>query len=174
MPYRKNTHINHKVVKNSPMGNKLTRLNAIKRIVSDELIGSQEELLERLTSLGISATQSTLSRDFKEINISKMPHPNKGYIYVLSDKLSEAVTTGPINLCDAIIGIKFSNNIAVISTKSGYASAISVIIDGCKTRDILGTIAGDNCIMMILQEEAKREDIIAHIHDLFPSAGLLL
>ena len=59
------------------MGNKLTRLNAIKRIVSDELIGSQEELLERLTSLGISATQSTLSRDFKEINISKMPHPNK-------------------------------------------------------------------------------------------------
>lgn len=151
------------------MGNKLSRLSAIKRIISDELIGSQEELIGRLSALGIQATQSTLSRDFKEINISKMPHPSKGYIYVLSDKLGSSITTGPANISEAITDIKFSNNIVVLSTKSGYASAISVIIDSRKVKDILGTIAGDNCIMIILHEEAKREDVIAHMSDMFPT-----
>ena len=60
------------------MGNKTERLNLIKRIIADELIGSQEELIKRLADYGVQATQSTLSRDFKEINISKMPHPDKG------------------------------------------------------------------------------------------------
>ena len=52
------------------MGNKTERLNLIKRIVGEELIGSQEDLIKRLADHGIQATQSTLSRDFKEINIT--------------------------------------------------------------------------------------------------------
>ena len=67
------------------MGKKSERLNIIKRIIAEELIGSQEELIKHLERYGVHATQSTLSRDFKEINISKMPHPEKGYIYDLPD-----------------------------------------------------------------------------------------
>ena len=62
------------------MTHKQERLSIIKRIINEELIGSQEELIKLLAAQGIKATQSTLSRDFKEINISKMPHPDKGYI----------------------------------------------------------------------------------------------
>jgi transcriptional regulator of arginine metabolism len=51
------------------MGNKTERLNLIRRIVSEELIGSQDDLIQRLAEHGVPATQSTLSRDFKEINI---------------------------------------------------------------------------------------------------------
>ena len=62
------------------MRNKTERLNLIRRIIGEELISSQEELIKRLAEHGVHATQSTLSRDFKEVNISKMPHPDKGYI----------------------------------------------------------------------------------------------
>jgi transcriptional regulator of arginine metabolism len=151
------------------MGNKVERLNLIRRIVEEELIGSQEDLIKRLADYGIQATQSTLSRDFKEINISKMPHPNKGYIYVLSEKLGGDIITNTSNIGEAVLDIKFSHNIAVISTKSGYASAISVIIDSRKSKSILGTVAGDNNIIIILHEEATHEEVFAQMQQLFPS-----
>ena len=151
------------------MGNKTERLNLIRRIVEEDLIGSQEDLIKRLAEHGIQATQSTLSRDFKEINISKMPHPSKGYIYVLSEKLGGEVVTNTSNLSDAVLDIKFSHNIAVISTKSGYASAVSVIIDGRKFKEVLGTVAGDNNIIMILHEEANRKELLEKMGEIFPT-----
>ena len=87
------------------MGNKTERLNLIKRIVGEELIGSQEDLIKRLADHGIQATQSTLSRDFKEINISKMPHPDKGYIYVLSEKIGAEIVTNTANLADPLLTV---------------------------------------------------------------------
>ena len=153
----------------NPMRNKTERLNIIKRIISEELISSQEELIKRLLEAGIQATQSTLSRDFKEINISKMPHPDKGYVYVLSERLGGEVITNTANLGDAILGVKFSHNIAVILTKSGYASAVSVIIDSRKLKDVIGTVAGDNNIIMILAENAKRESVLEQMHEMFPA-----
>jgi transcriptional regulator of arginine metabolism len=151
------------------MGNKAERLNLIRRIVGEELIGSQEDLIVKLAERGVQATQSTLSRDFKEINISKMPHPDKGYIYVLSEKLGSDIVTNVANIGDAVLSIKFSHNIAVVATKSGYASAISVIIDGRKSKDIIGSIAGDNNIMLILREDAVREEVLAQMQQLFPA-----
>ena len=151
------------------MTHKQERLSIIKRIINEELIGSQEELIKLLAAQGIKATQSTLSRDFKEINISKMPHPDKGYIYVLSEKLGGEIVTNTANLGDAVLDIRFSHNIAVISTKSGYASAVSVIIDARKSKDIIGTVAGDNNIIVILHQEATHEDVLAQMQQLFPS-----
>lgn len=151
------------------MGNKTERLNLIRRIVSEELIGSQDDLIQRLSELGVKATQSTLSRDFKEVNISKMPHPDKGYVYVLSEKLGPDVVTNTANIADAVLNVKFSHNIAVVATKSGYASAVSVIIDGRKSKDIIGTIAGDNNIIVILREDAKREDVFEQMCAMFPT-----
>lgn len=151
------------------MGNKAERLSLIRRIVGEELIGSQEDLIKRLAEHGIQATQSTLSRDFKEINISKMPHHSKGYIYVLSEKIGTEVVANVANIGEAVLHIKFSHNIAVIATKSGYASAISVIIDARKSKDIIGTIAGDNNIILILHEEATHESVLAQMQQLFPT-----
>ena len=151
------------------MGNKVERLNLIRRIVGEELIGSQEDLIKRLAEYGIQATQSTLSRDFKEINISKMPHHEKGYIYVLSEKIGSEAVANVANIGEAVLHIKFSHNIAVIATKSGYASAISVIIDACKSKDILGTVAGDNNIILILHENTTHEEILSQMQQLFPT-----
>ena len=98
-----------------------------------------------------------------------MPHPEKGYIYVLSERLGSEMVTTTSNLGDAILDIKFSRNIAVVSTKPGYASAISVIIDSNKLKDIIGTVAGDNNIIVVLHEEANRESVIQAIQSLFPT-----
>jgi transcriptional regulator of arginine metabolism len=71
------------------------------------------------------------------------------------------------------LDIKFSHNIAVISTKSGYASAISVIIDARKSKSIIGTVAGDNNIICILHEEATHEEVAIQMQQLFPSLAHL-
>ena len=151
------------------MKNKVERLNLIKRIIGSEHISSQEDLIKRLADHGVRATQSTLSRDFKEINISKISHPEKGYVYILSEKLGAEIVSNSVNITDAVLSIKFSHNIAVIATKSGYASAISVIIDNRKSNDIIGTVAGDNNIIVILHQEATHEDVLAQMQQLFPS-----
>lgn len=155
------------------MRNRIERLNLIRRIVEEELISSQEELIKRLAEHGVQATQSTLSRDFKEINISKMPHHEKGYIYVLSEKINSNIVTNTSNIGEAVLDIKFSHNVAVISTKSGYASAISVVIDSHKCKDIIGTIAGDNNIILILHENAHHEDVVEQMQQLFPALAHL-
>ena len=151
------------------MGKKNERLSIIKRIIADELIGSQEELIQHLAKKGIHATQSTLSRDFKEINISKMPHPEKGYIYVSSDHIASHGDMGTSNLGDAILDVRFSANIAVIITKSGYANAIAVIVDSRKSPDILGSVAGDNTIIMALKEGVNHSNVLDMLHAAFPS-----
>lgn len=151
------------------MGHKAERLNLIKRIISEELISSQEELIKRLLDYGIRATQSTLSRDFKEISISKMPHPDKGYIYILSEKLGSEIVSNVASVGDAVLGIKFSHNIAVLATKSGYASAISVIVDSHKIKEIIGSVAGDNNIILILSEAAVHEDVTQQLLQIFPT-----
>lgn len=151
------------------MGNKKQRTDIIRRIISEELIGSQEELMKRLDSHGVSVTQSTLSRDFKSLNISKTPHPEKGYVYVLNDDMASEKPVATSNLGDAILHMRFSGNIGVITTKSGYASAVSVVVDGIKARDILGTVAGDNTIVIILREGAERKSVAETLRREFPA-----
>lgn len=150
------------------MGKKNDRISIIRKILSEELIGSQDELISRLADFGIKSTQSTLSRDFKNINISKMPHPDKGYIYVLSDQIVPETAVTTANLCDAILGIRFSGNIGVIATKIGYASAISVLVDSHKSKDILGTVAGENTILIVLREGASRDEVVEMLRNSFP------
>lgn len=151
------------------MGKKAERLALIKRIITDEKIGSQEELIKSLAVKGIRATQSTLSRDFKEINISKMPHPEKGYVYVLAEHIAPHHELGTSNLGDAILGVKFSGNMGVVITKSGYANAIAVIVDGRKYSEILGTVAGDNTIIMVLREGATHGAVVNMLREAFPT-----
>ncbi len=98
-----------------------------------------------------------------------MPHPDKGYIYVLSEKFGSEVVSNVANVGDAVLSIKFSHNIAVLATKSGYASAISVIVDSHKIKEILGTVAGDNNIILILAETATHAGVTAKLQQIFPT-----
>ena len=91
------------------------------------------------------------------------------YVYVLGDGIVGDNMAGSVNLDDAIINIKFSGNIGVITTKSGYASAISAIVDSRKSKDILGTVAGDNAIIMVLREGVAHKEIVDSLKKIFPT-----
>jgi transcriptional regulator of arginine metabolism len=137
------------------------------------MISSQEELITRLRECGVEITQSTLSRDLKFMNVAKVPHKSKGYIYVLPNAAHHEINVSS-NISDNITSLTFSGNLGVLKTKSGYASAISVPIDNLDCPAILGTIAGDNTILLILKEDARRSQVIEALQKIFPMLNSVL
>ena len=154
------------------MNQKSKRLSIIRKIIRSEYISSQEELIKRLEECGVQITQSTLSRDLKYMHVAKVPHKDKGYIYVLPNNSHDDIVISP-NISDNITDIAFSGNMCVISTKPGYASAISVPIDNKGISEILGTIAGDNTILLILREGFDMDSLMEQLCMLFPSLRTL-
>ena len=154
------------------MNQKSKRLSIIRKIIRSEYISSQEELIKRLEECGVQITQSTLSRDLKYMHVAKVPHKEKGYIYVLPNNSRDDLVIST-NISDNITDIAFSGNMCVISTKPGYASAISVPIDSKGISEILGTIAGDNTILLILRDGFDMESLMEQLYMLFPSLRTL-
>lgn len=154
------------------MNTKTQRLSIIRKIIRSEYISSQEDLIARLEECGVQVTQSTLSRDLKFMQVAKVPHKEKGYVYVLPNSTisDHQIST---NITDNIIQVAFSGNICVITTKPGYASAISVPIDSKGIPEILGSIAGDNNIILVLREDFSKSKLMAELTMLFPSIANL-
>ena len=155
------------------MNQKTQRFATIRKIIRNELISSQEELIARLRECGVEITQSTLSRDLKYMNVAKVPHKEKGYIYVLPNTVQHDANVSS-NISDNITSLTFSGNLGVLKTKSGYASAISVPIDNMDNPYILGTIAGDNTVLIIMREDANRNAIIESLVRIFPQLSNIL
>lgn len=155
------------------MNQKTQRLATIRKIIRSEMIGSQEELIARLDECGIKITQSTLSRDLKFMNVAKVPHKNKGYIYVLPNAAQHESNISS-NISDNITSLTFSGNLGILKTKSGYASAISVPIDNIDCPAILGTIAGDNTVLIVLREDANRNQVVEALLHIFPMMSNIL
>lgn len=145
------------------MSGKTKRLLAIKKIINSVKVSTQEELLSVLAEKGFALTQATLSRDLKFLKVGKISDPEKGYIYFLPEgtespaiKPHSTKDNFPVN---GFISLKFSNNLGVIRTKSGYASSIASLIDSNAPYEILGTIAGDDTILLIPVEDVRPQDV---------------
>ena len=150
------------------MNQKTQRLSIIRKIIRSEFISSQEALIARLEEHGVQITQSTLSRDLKFMHVAKVPHKEKGYVYVLPNNTRSDLNIST-NVTDNITDNAFSGNMCVITTKPGYASAISVPIDSKGINEILGPIAGDNTILLILREGFDMDSLMQQLYMLFPS-----
>lgn len=151
------------------MKNKKLRLGIISEILHLQIIGSQEELMSALKEKGYDVTQATLSRDLKALKVAKTSLSNGMYKYVLPPNIkptakksvTEDYTSGPIQ------SLEFSDNIAVIKTKPGYASAVAWDIDNRATDEVLGTIAGDDTLLLIPREGYTKEEITNIIKTIF-------
>ena len=146
------------------MNSKKDRLISIRDILREHTVESQEELLNILKSKGFEVTQATLSRDMKQLKIIKSPDVEGNYIYTLSkennytnipsqEKSKEQVSYG-------LVTIEFSGQLAVMKTRPGYASAIASDIDTKAQHEIMGTIAGDDTILIIPREGVTRKEIM--------------
>ncbi len=141
------------------------RLETIKMIISSQELGSQEEVLQELKKAGFTLTQATLSRDFKQLKIAKAASMNGQYVYVLPNETMYKRVRKPMSAMEMMQtpgfqSVDFSGNIAVIKTRPGYASSIAYNIDNSDVKDILGTIAGDDTILIVLKEGTDREDVL--------------
>ena len=137
------------------MDQKTQRFATIRKIIRNELISSQEELIARLRECGVEITQSTLSRDLKYMNVAKVPHKEKGYIYVLPNTVQHDANVSS-NISDNITSLTFSGNLGVLKTKSGYASALAA-------EDYGGTARQVGVIVFLT----------AHICGVYPKTALL-
>ena len=145
------------------MKKRLDRLNAVKAIISSREVGSQDELLQILEGNGFKLTQATLSRDLKQLKVAKTANLNGRYVYVLPNdimyKNARVSASQNLPLNNGFISLQFSGNLAVIRTRPGYASSMAYDIDNQENEDILGTIAGDDTIMLLLRENVDHGDI---------------
>ena len=156
------------------MKSKNNRLDAIKIIISSKEIGSQEELLQELTKEGFLLTQATLSRDLKQLKVAKAASMNGNYVYVLPNntmyrRMTEQQSATEMLRSDGVRGIEFSGNIAVIRTRPGYASSVAYDIDTHHFDEILGTIAGDDTIMLVLREGCTRTSVLNALSLIIPN-----
>ena len=156
------------------MKEKNNRLEALRLIISSQQLGSQDELLKALQKEGFKLTQATLSRDLKQLKVAKAATMAGNYIYVLpNDTMYKRIST-PSNIKEMMqvpgfISINFSGNIGVIKTRPGYASAIAWNIDSSDIPEIIGTIAGDDTIFIVIKEGIKHQEVIEALNDIIPS-----
>lgn len=146
------------------MKSKNSRLDAIKIIISSKEIGSQEELLQELAKEGFALTQATLSRDLKQLKVAKAASMNGNYVYVLPNNTMYKRMTEPLSAQEMLryngfVSIEFSGNLAVIKTRPGYASSLAYDIDNHNFDEIIGTIAGDDTLMLVLREGCTRTKV---------------
>lgn len=124
------------------MKNKDTRMEAIKMIVSAQDISSQEELLRELAKVGFKLTQATLSRDLRQLKVTKAMGASGKYVYVLPAaplyrRVSDTHLTAVAMHQAGALSVKFSGNLAVVHTLPGHASHIAYDIDNKKFSEIL-------------------------------------
>lgn len=153
---------------------KQLRHETIARILDSSSIDSQEELLQRLADEGFELTQATLSRDFREMKIAKTPDNAGNYFYRLPCvQLSQTrmVKQGLMSpfIRHGLLGIDFSGQMAVIKVPAGYAKGIACDIDANNIKGVMGTIAGHDTVLMILNENAERSEILNALKLIFDS-----
>jgi len=144
------------------MKNRIKRQLEIRKIISNGNVRNQDELLNELKQNGFDLTQATLSRDLKVLQVARIPHPVKGYVYSISEisKKKKSVQQNKINyLADGFRDLQFSGNLAVLKTMPGYASSIAAVIDTASPWEIIGTIAGDDTILLIQREGISKADL---------------
>ena len=146
---------------------KYTRHKKILGIIKNQEIETQEELSNELKKQGLNVTQATVSRDIKELRLTKILTKNGRYKYatlngqdnILSDRLVKIFK-------NSIISIDYAGNILVMKTLTGSAQAAAAAIDAVGLEEVIGTIAGDDTIFLAIRDIDKMEDIIEHFRGL--------
>ena len=153
---------------------KNNRLEALRLIISSQQLGSQDELLTALQKEGFKLTQATLSRDLKQLKVAKAASMSGNYVYVLPNETMYKRVNTPNTIREMMkvpgfISINFSGNIGIIKTRPGYASSIAWNIDNSDIPEILGTIAGDDTIFIVIKEGTKHQEIINTLSEVVPN-----
>lgn len=149
--------------------NRASRLALIEKLVRENVIGSQDELLTMMEGTGMKCTQATLSRDLRQIGISRGFDGSGGYRYLLPGGKEGAAEALPGSATAAITGMIWARGLLLISTPPGFASAVAIRIDRTGRYEIAGTVAGDDTILLIPRDNISNEAIEECLKTIFNS-----
>lgn len=133
------------------------RQELIIKLVSEKNIETQETLCEELCRAGFHVTQATVSRDIKELALIKTPLPGGGSKYAVSalkrESLSESDSLIFTIISDSVKSVDYALNTVVVKCTSGMAQAICAKLDSTELHNVVGTIAGDDTIFILMRTE---------------------
>jgi transcriptional regulator of arginine metabolism len=136
-----------------------SRMVLIEKIVSENIVTSQEDLLRMMEGKGVQCTQATLSRDLRQMGISRGFDGSGGYRYLLPGKREESAELLPGREMEAITGMTWAHGLLLINTPPGFASAVAIKIDRSGRYEIAGTVAGDDTILLIPRDNISNEAV---------------
>lgn len=143
---------------------KQKRQTAILSIIGEKKINTHSKLIEELNKLGFCVTQATVSRDIKELGIIKVLDNNGRYIYSLNESPQKDVQLNVFS--NSVIHIDFAQNIVVIKTHPGTASAVAASLDETMKEQILGSIAGDDTVFMVTHSLEQAKEVCNKLCDM--------
>ena len=139
---------------------KNNRQEAILQLIEQETIGTQEELMQKLASLGYSVTQATVSRDIKALKLVKSPVADGQYRYAAVKQEMQDISGKYYSiLTSAVLHADFASNMVAIKCYSGMANAACAAVDHMNSERIVGTLAGDDTIFVLCRNEADAAEI---------------
>ncbi|HCI19091.1 MAG: arginine repressor [Lachnospiraceae bacterium] len=143
---------------------KRNRQEAILRVISQYEVETQQELAQRLKEEGFEVTQATVSRDIRDMKLSKMPTGEGHQKYVRFHNDEKHLSGKYVNvLKEGFVSIDMAQNILVVKTVSGMAMAVAAAIDAMKYPEIVGSIAGDDTIMMAVRTVEDTKSLMNQI-----------
>jgi transcriptional regulator of arginine metabolism len=134
---------------------KVRRLSAIRQVVAEQAVHSQEELRQRLAKLGFLVTQATLSRDIKELGLVKRSSDGAYQDAAGNDAGSPAAAAVALSraLGEFLLSVEAAQHLVVAKTGPGQAQLLSLAIDRARLPDVVGTIAGDDTILVVCRDQ---------------------
>ena len=151
---------------------KKRRQEALLEVIERHEIDTQDELITRLRDHGYDVTQATVSRDIRELKITKVPTESGSYRYVRPDSKNHPhhkVATQmkmSTTLLDSILSVDYANNLVVLRTMAGLANAVAVAIDHMHLLEVLGCVAGDDTILIVARSEESAAQLTEQIKGL--------
>lgn len=140
------------------------RLDEILDIISNNVVETQSELMELLRERGYDVTQATVSRDIKRLNLHKAHDSNNNYRYVCDQRNTQSGESALIRSC--VVSVEYACNDVVIKCRPGAAQAVSSLIDDMDNELIIGTVAGDDTILVIARGESEAASYCEHFKQL--------
>lgn len=146
---------------------KSKRQNEMIRMILSRDIKTQEEMAEELRRLGYNVTQATVSRDIRDLRLIKVAAKDGGYKYARQERQELAVNERLTRILnDSLVSVDYAGNMIVVKTISGSANVAAEALDTLGWPEIMGTIAGDNTIFIIVRNETEADEITNRIRNL--------
>ena len=147
---------------------KSRRQAKILEIIKSEHIRTQEELVRRLREEGLSVTQATISRDIKDLRLTKVPAGNGSYVYAPGGRPENTEASMRLRRVfrENCTGIEYSENIIVIKGYTGTAPVLGEAIDNLGWEEIVGSVAGDNTLFVLVKPKEAAPAVVRRLRDL--------